>query len=166
MATKTTKKAASKKGMSALEAAEIGAGVLATIAAAGAAGYYFYGTKNASKHRHAASVWAKGLKRDAMKQMKKLEKVDAKTVAAAVEQAAAAYRGMKGVADSDVDSAVRELKKNWSMLQKEMEPSAAVKKAVKTATHPAAAKKAVKKAVKAATKAVKKEVKKVTKKSR
>ena len=167
MATKTTKKVASKKkGMSALEAAEIGAGVLAAVAAAGAAGYYFYGTKNADKHRHAASVWAKGLKRDAMKQMKTLEKIDAKTVAAAVENAAAAYRGMRGVADSDVDMAVRELKKNWTMLQKEMEPSAAVKKAVKTATNPKAAKKAVKKVVKTAAKAVKKEVKKATKKSR
>ncbi|MBP7741303.1 MAG: hypothetical protein KA104_01255 [Candidatus Pacebacteria bacterium] len=161
MATKTTKKVASKKkGMSALEAAEIGAGVLATIAAAGAAGYYFYGTKNASKHRHAASVWAKGLKRDAMKQMKKLEKVDAKTVAAAIEQAASAYRGMKGVADTDVELAVRELKKNWTMLQKEMEPSAAVKKAVKTATHPKVAKKEVKKVVKKAVTAVKKATKK------
>ena len=166
MAKKAVKKTASKKGMSALEAVELGAGMLAAVAAAGAAGYYFYGTERAAKHRHAASAWAKGLKRDAMKQIKKLEKIDAKTVALAVEKAASTYRGMKGVADTDVDMAVAELKKNWTKMSKELEPSTEVKKAVKTATNPKAAKKAVKKAVKTATKAVKKAVKTATKKSR
>lgn len=148
MAKKVTKKVVGKKGMSALEAAEIGAGVLAAVAAAGAATYYFYGTKNAKKHRHAASVWAKGLKRDALKQVKNLKKVDAKSVAQAVEKAAATYRGMKGVADTDVNMAVRELQKNWTTLQKELEPSVAVKKAVKAVTKKGAVKKAVKKVVK------------------
>ncbi len=158
MASKATKKA--KKGMSTMEAVEIGAGVLAAVAAAGAAGYYFYGTKNAEKHRHAASVWAKGLKRDAMKQMKKLEKVDAKTVAAAIDKAAAAYRGVKGVADADVDMAVDELKKNWSKMKKELEPSTEVRKMVKSVSTAKAAKKTVKKAVKKVVKAAKKAVKK------
>lgn len=160
MAKKTTKKSASKKGMSTLEAVEIGAGVLAAVAAAGAATYYFYGTKNAKKHRHAASVWAKGLKRDALKQIKNLKKVDAKSVAAAVEKAAASYRGMKGVASGDVDMAVRELQKNWGELKRELEPSVAVKKAVKAATKKGAVKKLVKKEVKVVKKLVKKAVKK------
>ena len=45
MATKKTgaKKAPAKKKLSPLQQAEIGAGVLAAVAAAGAAGYYFYG---------------------------------------------------------------------------------------------------------------------------
>ncbi len=156
MATKKT----AKKGMSALEAAEIGAGVLAAVAAAGAAGYYFYGTKKAPQHREAASKWAKGLKRDTLKQMKKLQKIDAKSVAAVVEKASEAYRQAEGVSKKDVDAAVEELKKNWTKMKKELEPSAEVTKAVKTATNPKAAEKAVKKAVKTATKAVKKAVKK------
>lgn len=143
-----------------MEAVEIGAGVLAAAALAGAAGYYFYGTKNAQKHRHAASVWAKGLKRDTMKQMKKLEKIDAKSVAAAIDKASSAYRGAKGVADADVDMAVDELKKNWSKMKKELEPSADVKKMVKSVSTPKAVKKTVKKAVKKVVKAAKKTVKK------
>lgn len=128
-----TKKSA-KKGVGALEAAEVGAGVLAA-AAAGAA-YYFYGTKKAPQHREAASKWAKGLKRDALKKMKKLEKLSGTTTATVIEEAAAAYRGMEGVSKKDVDAAVEELKKNWTKMKKELAPSAevtgAVKKAVKT----------------------------------
>ena len=156
MAKKAVKKSAAKKGMSAMDAVELGAGVLAAVAAAGAAGYYFYGTKNAAAHRESASKWAKGLKRDTMKQVKKLQKLDAKSVAAAVEKASEAYRKMEGVSKKDVDAAVEELKKNWTKMKKELEPSTDVKKAVKTATNPKAAKKAVGKVVKAATKAVKK----------
>ncbi len=132
-------------------------GMLAAGAAA-AAGYYFYGTAKAKKHRHAASVWAKGLKKDVVKGMKNLKKVDAKTVAALVEDAAATYRGMRGVADTDVHAAAMELKKNWNKLQAELKPSPAVKKAVKAATKKGAVKKAVKKAVKTAKKNVKKAV--------
>jgi hypothetical protein len=160
MAKKVTKKAAGKKGMSAMDAVEIGAGLLAAVAAAGAAGYYFYGTKNAAQHRDAASKWAKGLKRDTMKQVKKLQKLDAKSVAIAVDKASEAYRQMEGVSRKDVDAAVEELKKNWTKMKKELEPSAEVSKAVKTATNPRAAKMAVKKAVKSVAKAVKKAVKK------
>lgn len=159
MAKKAVKKTA-KKGMSTLEAVELGAGVLAAVAAAGAAGYYFYGTKKAPQHREAASKWARGLKRDTLKQVKKLQKLDAKSVAEAIEKASATYRSMEGVSKKDVDAAVEELKKNWTKMKKELEPSVEVKKAVKTATNPKAAQKAVKKAVKTATKAVKKAVKK------
>lgn len=130
-----TKKSA-KKGNGALAAAEIGAGVLAAAAAAGAA-YYFYGTKKAEQHRDAASKWAKGLKRDTLKKMKKLEKVSGKSVAAIVDEVSATYRGMDGVSKKDIDNAVEELKKHWSKLKKELEPSdeitSSVKKAVKTA---------------------------------
>lgn len=161
MAKKAVKKSV-KKGMSALEAVELGAGMLAAVAAAGAAGYYFYGTKNAPQHRDAASKWAKGLKRDTLKQVKKLQKLDAKSVAEAIEKASATYRTMEGVSKKDVDAAVAELKQNWTKMKKELEPSTEVKKAVKTATNAKAAKKAVTKAVKD----VKKAVKKATKKSR
>ena len=147
-----------------MEAVEIGAGVLAAVATAGAAGYYFYGTKNAAAHRESASKWAKGLKRDTLKQVKKLQKLDAKSVAEAIEKASATYRQMEGVSKKDVDVAVAELKKNWTKMKKELEPSADVKKVVKTVTNPKTAKKAVKKVVTATSKAVKKAVSKPAKK--
>ncbi len=143
----TKKRATGKTNTRAVAA---GAAALAAAAAAGAAGYYFYGTKNAKKHRQAASVWAKGLKRDVEKGVKSLKKVDAKTVARVVDDAAAAYQGVRGVAAGDVRSAVRELKKNWVQIKKEMEPAPAMKRAVKKVTK--AARPAPKKAVKKKTK--------------
>jgi len=115
---------------------------------AAAAGYYFYGTKNAKKHRHAASAWAKSLKKDVTKQAGALKKIDAKSIGKIVDQASKSYHSVKGASISDVQTAAKELKTNWKMIEKELVPSkkvrAAVKKATATATRTA---KTVKKAV-------------------
>lgn len=130
---------------------------------AAAAGYYFYGTQNAKKHRSAASAWAKNLKKDVVKQAANVKKLDAQSVSKIVDQAAKSYHTAKGVSVVDVKAAAKELKKNWKMIEKEIAPSKkvtrAVTKAVKTAkkTIRSTEKKVVKKAAKAK-KAVKKSV--------
>jgi hypothetical protein len=139
MATKKTVKRSARGGAAAAAAA------LAAAAAAGAASYYFYGTKNAKKHRHAASAWAKGMERDVKKGVKSLKKIDSKTVARVVDDAAAAYQGLRGVAAGDVRMAARELKSNWNRIKTEMAPSASVKRTVKKATKAAKKKTAPKK---------------------
>jgi len=111
-----------------------GAAALAAAAAAGVATYYFYGTKNAKRHRQSASKWAKGMQKDVEKGVKSLKKIDSKTVARVVDDAAAAYQGMRGVAAEDVRAAAKELKSNWRRMQTEMAPSPAVKRTVKKAT--------------------------------
>lgn len=149
MATKKSavKKAPAKKSkkMSVTTAAEIGAGVLAMAAAAGAT-YYFYGSKNAKKHRDATAKWAKGLKQDVVREAKKLKKLDEAAVAAIVEKATKAYKGMQGVTPADLKAAATELKKNWSNLRKELRGTVAKKaaapKAKKTAPKKAAKKRA------------------------
>lgn len=159
MATKkTTKKSAGgsskKKGLTNVEKAEIGAGVLAAAVAAGAAGYYFYGSDKASKHRKAASAWAKGLKKDVLKRAKDLNKIDAKAVGTVVDEAVAAYQGVRGVTAEDLKAAAKELKKNWQAIKGEtgVASSTARKTTKKTVT---AAKKGVKKVARAAKKAAK-----------
>ncbi|MES2668330.1 MAG: hypothetical protein V4644_01400 [Patescibacteria group bacterium] len=149
MATKKTPKKApaKKKGMSNLEKAEIGAGVLAAVAAAGAAGYYFYGSKDAKKNRASTQKWAKGLKNDVVREAKKLKDLDEKAIAMIVDQAAKAYKGLDDVTPGDLRAAVSELKGNWESVKKELRSTAkkagsSAKKAVKKA----APKKAVKKA--------------------
>lgn len=142
------------KGMSVGEEVAIGAGVLAAAAAAGA-GYYFYGSAGAKKHRAAAAKWTKNLKTDVVKRAKKLEKIDAKIMAAVVDEAAKAYRTVRGVKPEDLVAATKELKKNWDRVAAEFSKSPAVKKAVKKGEvmvkkAGAAVKKAVKKAVKSA----------------
>ena len=154
MATKkTAKKAPTKKGgkkMSNLQKAEIGAGVLAAVAAASAAGYYFYGAKDAKKHRNATTKWAKGLKNDVVREAKKLKDLDEKAMAAIVDQAAKAYKGLDDVTPGDLRAAVQELKGNWESVKKELKrttkkASSSAKKTVKKAAPKKAAKKTAKK---------------------
>lgn len=154
MATKKNKASNTKTAI------EVGAGALALAAAAGA-GYYFYGDKNAKKHRKAASAWAKGMKQDVVKEAKKLKRMDQKTVAAVVDKAAAAYQGVRSVDAADLRAAARELKKNWREVEREVKGAGsraakAVKKsaskarttAKKSAPKKAAPKKAVKRGAK------------------
>lgn len=146
---KTAKKApAKKKGMSTLEKAELGAGVLAAVAAASAAGYYFYGAKDAKKHRNATAKWAKNLQKDVVKEAKKLKDLDEKAMAVIVDQAAKAYKGLDDVTPGDLRAAVSELKGNWEEVKKELrrtgsKAKASVKKAVKKAAPKKAAPKKV-----------------------
>jgi len=152
MATKkpVAKKKSPAKKMTRMEAVEIGAGVLAAVAAAGAAGYYFYGSKDAKKHRSATAKWATGLKKDVIREAKKLKKLDEAAMAAIVDNAANAYKGMQDVTPADLKAAVSELKGNWAQVRKELSRTgvakkSAAKKAVKKAVKKAPAKKAAKK---------------------
>lgn len=155
MATKKTakkapaKKQGGKKGMSTLEKAELGAGVIAAVAAAGAAGYYFYGAKDAQKHRNATKKWAKGLKNDVVREAKKLKDLDEKAMAAIVDSAAKAYKGLDDVTPGDLRLAVAELKGNWEQVKKELRRTGGkAKTSAKKTVKKAAPKKTVKKAAK------------------
>lgn len=148
MASKNTKRSGTKT------AVEIGAGVLAMAAAAGA-GYYFYGDKNAKKHRAAATKWAKDMKKDVVREAQGLKKLDQKSVASIVDRAAAVYQGVRSVDSKDLRAAANELKKNWRTVQSEV--SAPVKRAP--------AKKAAKKAAPRKAAAKKSPAKKSTKRA-
>jgi hypothetical protein len=155
------KKSSANKGM---VAAEIGAGVLA--AAAAGAGYYFYGSEGA-KHRAAAAKWANDMKKDVVKEAKKVQKLDQKAMAAIIDRATKAYQGARNVSREDLARAAKELKQNWKEIAGELQTVAkksgsAAKHAAKTAT--ASARRAVGKTEKAAKKVVKKASKKAAKK--
>ncbi len=145
-AKKTPAKKQAHKKMSSLQKAEIGAGVLAAVAAASAAGYYFYGAKDATKHRNATKKWAKGLKNDVVREAKKLKEIDEKAMAVIVDQAAKAYKGLDDVTPGDLRAAVSELKGNWESVKKELrrtgkKATSSAKKTVKKAAPKKAAKK-------------------------
>ncbi len=99
-------------------AAEVGAGI-AVAAAAAAAGYYFYGSKDAKQHRKIAAKWATDMKKDVIKEAKKLKNVDAKTIGKVVDSAAAAYYGVQNIDRKDLARAAKELKANWELVRKE-----------------------------------------------
>lgn len=122
----------------------VAAGVLAVAAAGVAAGYYFYASKDAKKNRRIAAQWARDMKKETLRQAKKLGELDRKTLMSAVDKAAAAYETVRSVDRAELARAVRELKTNWQELAREAGAAVArprtVRKAVRTA------KKAAKKA--------------------
>lgn len=89
----------------------LGAGALA--AAAVAAGYFFYASKNAPKHRRVAARWASGLKEETLREVKRLKKVDRVQVMKAIDAATAVYETARTVDRKDVMRAAKELKNNW-----------------------------------------------------
>jgi hydroxylamine reductase (hybrid-cluster protein) len=136
-----TKKSAKKEDHTG-EIVAIGASMIAAAAAAGA-GYYFYGDKSAKKHRVATTKWAKGFQADVMKEAKKdwkkFQKLDKKAMAAIVDNATAAYVGVRNVNREDLMGAAAELKHNWKAIQAELEDAGskgkkAVAKAAKKVT--------------------------------
>lgn len=146
---KTVKKSAKKVTKKAAHigrtAIGVGAGLVAAGAAA-AAGYYFYGSKDAKSHRRVAVKWAGDMKKEVVKETKLLEKVSPKAFATIVDRVAKTYQqGARSVNGEDVKRAAKELKANWDLIQKEAKNT--VRKGVSRAKK--VAKKAVKKAKRA-----------------
>ena len=122
--------------------------VVAAVAGAAAAGYYFYGSKDAQTHRKIAAKWARDMKAEVIKQAKKAKNIDRKTLESIVVNAQKTYAGLKNLDRKEVERAGRELKSNWQEVMKELGRGAASTQ--KTAT------KAVKKSVKTVKKVAKK----------
>ncbi len=115
-------------------AAGIAVGVAAAAAAA-VAGYYFYGSKKAKSHRKIVAKWANDMKKEVIREVKSLEKVNPKDFARVVDTVASTYRGVRSVNAADLRRAANELKANWKMIQREIQKSGkkTVKKIVKKA---------------------------------
>lgn len=96
--------------------AAIAAGVLAAGAAA-AAGYYFYGAKNATKHRKAAVKWAHDMKRDVMREAKRVKGLGEDVMNATIDRVASSYTDR--VNSPELTAVVDEMKKNWRKLRDE-----------------------------------------------
>src|SRR4051812_38232435 len=104
------------KNKNAVLAAEVGAG-LAAVGAAAAAGYYFYASKDAKKHRKVAAKWADGLKKEVIKETKRLQDIDARSVARAIDTAASTYAAARSIDAGEIRRATAELKKNWELVK-------------------------------------------------
>ncbi len=142
-----TKKTTKKKKV---PVAGVAAGVAAAAAAAGAA-YYFYGAKNAKSHRRKAAKWATDMRRDVVREAKKLQKVDDVIMHKIVDRVAGTYKGVTSVDPTELRAAAKELKDNWKFIQKEIgDASRAAKSGTKGAVRHA--KKAVTKKKKTAKK--------------
>lgn len=103
-------------------AAEIGAG-LAAAGAVAAAGFYFYGSKQAKNHRKVAVKWAHDMKNEVIREAKAMKKINAKDLAKVVDNVASTYRGVRSINAADLKRAASELKSNLDMVQREIAQS-------------------------------------------
>jgi hypothetical protein len=101
----------------------IGAGIVA--AGAAAAGYYFYASKNAAKNRRIAAKWATDLKKDVIRETKRLKKIDNPAVTAIVDRVSHAYENVRGLDRNDLKKAASELKDNAQNVIRELRKTAA-----------------------------------------
>ncbi len=70
--------------------AKIGAGLIAASAVA-AAGYYFYGSKEAKKHRGAAVTWGSEMRKEIGKEVAQLKKLSPEDFAKVADTLAGIY---------------------------------------------------------------------------
>jgi len=99
---------------------EIGAGL---AAAGAAAGYYFYGSEKAKKHRKIAAKWATNMKNDVVTEAKRLGKTSPEAIAAIVDRVAKTYQGIRAIDREEVKRAAKELRANWDKVQGETKRS-------------------------------------------
>lgn len=96
----------------------LGAGIVAGAAAL-AAGYYFYVSKDAKKNRQIIVEWATSLKDDVTEKISSIgDSINQESVMGVIDEVAKIYYTTKGVAKEDVMQAVQELKNNWQELTK------------------------------------------------
>lgn len=126
------KKQVSNGGKS-VSRAGLGLAALAAAGAAAAAGYYFYASENAPKHRKIAAKWATDMKRDVVREAKKLHKIDKAAVMKIVNEARASYEKNGPKIDKEaLMKAATELKKHWDEIRDEADTTVkSVKKTVK-----------------------------------
>lgn len=110
------------------------------VAAGAAAGYYFYASKDAPKHRRIAASWAKGMKQRVVAEARKVGEIDKAKLAAIVDSAALAYRSAKDVDRRELARAAKELKLNWREIAQELQGKRGIKNAAKKAKKKAAKK--------------------------
>lgn len=108
-----------KQQKDALLAGEVAAGTVIATAAL-AAGYYFYASKDAKKHRKAVSKWMGSFKDEVMLEARRLQVATPEAFATLVDSIAGAYTKTKDVNTFELSEVVRELKENWEDAKKDI----------------------------------------------
>ncbi|NQV93373.1 hypothetical protein HQ403_02640 [Candidatus Kaiserbacteria bacterium] len=121
MATKKKTTGGAKKGL-----------ILAGVAAAAAAGaYYLYGPKG-KQHRKKIKGWTLKAQGEVMERVEKLKEVDRESLNKIVDTVAKKYKTAQGISTAEVVAFAKDVKGQWSHIEKEFKKGvAATKKVVK-----------------------------------
>ncbi len=107
-----------KKSAGVSTGAVVGVGAAAAAAAAAAAGaYWFYGAKDAAKHRKTAKSWMLKARAETMEAVEmaveKLGEIDKEKYMEIVDATLKRYSGMAGVTPAEVAAMTKDLKAAW-----------------------------------------------------
>ena len=94
------------------------AGLAGLAAAAGA--YYFYGSKEATKHRHQMKAWAVKAKGDVMDQLEQMKDLSQETYEQAVSDVVSKYKELKKASPKELDLLKKELNGHWKNIAKHL----------------------------------------------
>lgn len=94
------------------------------IAAAAAATYFLYGSKNAAKNRTEVKAWSLKAKREVLKQLEGLSRVNEKAYDTIIKEVSARYQKLKKLDPKEVVAFGQELRRHWKDIEKQIPTSA------------------------------------------
>lgn len=101
---------------------------LAALAAAAAGAYYFYGSKNAAKHRKQMKSWTVKAKAEVMEKMEQMNNLSQGAYEKAVAEVTNKYKHFKNVPPKELQNLSKELKSHWKSIAAHLSKSPVVKK--------------------------------------
>jgi len=112
---------------------------IAVIAAAAAAGFFLYGSKNSTKNRQKIKGWSLKAKGEVLEKIEKLKDVSEDEYNKIIDSVSEKYSKMKNMDEEEVQESMDELRKYWKNIKKEIEPKKKeVKKVAKKVVNKAA----------------------------
>lgn len=107
---------------------------IGALAAAAAATYYFYGSKNAAKNRKNVSDFAQKAKKDVVTKVAKLKEVTKNNYEKVVSEVLENYKKVKNINPKELVALSQELKSQWQKIIKHLPKTA--NKVLKKKTSP------------------------------
>ncbi len=103
--------------------AKAGIRIAAAMAAAAAGAYYFYGHKDATKHRRSMKSWMVKAKGDVMEKMEGLKEISHESYNEIVDQVITKYKKLKNSSPKELAALALELKGHWDKISAEAKKS-------------------------------------------
>jgi hypothetical protein len=117
---------ATKKNEAQKEVLPLAVGVLAGIAGT----YFLYG-KNGTANRKKIKGWIVKAKGEAIEKIEKMKEMDEASYHALIDGVVSKYTKVKGVEQVEIDELVKDMKKHWKSIVKDMAPKSKKKPAKK-----------------------------------
>jgi NAD(P)-dependent dehydrogenase (short-subunit alcohol dehydrogenase family) len=112
----------------------VGAGLAAAAALAAAGAYWFYGSRDAGKHRAQVKSWMLKARAEVMDAVEKLDDIDKERYMAIVQDVVSRYAGHAGVTAAELAHVTRDLKDTWSHMEATRKSGTRVAKKAKRGT--------------------------------